>query len=463
MKLKFLSSIALVFLTGMQTVSAATFSDIGYSWYKDSIITLSDEKVISGFGDGTFGPEKSITRAEILKVIFLASGKDLSQVTEERCFPDVPTTMWYHPYICTAASEWIAKGFENGRFGPNDTVTTLEAIAFGLRAFGMSPPVPADGTPWYVPVQKLMNDNNIIPTHEYALDTKISRWKATELILRIRAYKNTQKVLSYESPGCSVATPTLGASNTIEIAGKTRQYLLYVPSNYSKDKQYSLIVASHGRTNSNAQVQAYMGLQWSRGGGGGRWSWGWGGYTATPSQDEFIVAYPAGLDAGGGSRSWSQAENITFFDGVIQQVSNTYCINRSNVFLVGHSLGGWFTHKLACLRGEVVHAMAGVGSAGYSAACTGQAASLLYQNVNDQLSSYANGVGGREIRKTVNGCKSETETVTIGSLSCQKWTDCTTGNPVVWCEWYSGLGGDPHSWPTWWGPAILDFFRGLRD
>ena len=45
------------------------------------------------------------------------------------------------------------------------------------------------------------------------------------------------------------------------IDGVERKYNLYVPSNYSKDKVYGLVVAIHGRTNSNDMVQAYMGLQ----------------------------------------------------------------------------------------------------------------------------------------------------------------------------------------------------------
>ncbi len=56
------------------------------------------------------------------------------------------------------------------------------------------------------------------------------------------------------------------------IAGKERKYNLYVPSNYSKDKEYSLAIATHGRTNSKDQVQDYMKLE---------------------KQSDVIVAYPA--------------------------------------------------------------------------------------------------------------------------------------------------------------------------
>ncbi len=71
MKLQILVSlIAILAITTQSTY--ALFPDIEYSWYRDSITTLSGEGVISGFADGTFGGDKTITRAEILKVFLNA-------------------------------------------------------------------------------------------------------------------------------------------------------------------------------------------------------------------------------------------------------------------------------------------------------------------------------------------------------------------------------------------------------
>lgn len=423
----------------------ALFSDIEYSWYESSINTLAGEKIISGFDDGTFGPEKSITRAEILKIILQASGNGVGEVPLDRCFPDVAVNMWYHAYICRAYSLRVTSGFSDGTFKPNNTVTTLEALAFGTRAFGLSIPKTGSGELWYEPLGKFADEKHILPMSSYTLATPISRGKATELILRIRSYKQSQAVLSYGSSGCKVGRD-LQTKNTIMIAWKSREYLLSIPTNYTKNKQYSLIVASHGRTNSNAEVRDYMGLEWSRR--------GW-------VQTDFIIAYPAGIDVASGGRSWSEAESITFFDAMIEQIGEAYCVNRSEIYLVGHSLGGWFTHKLACLRGEIVRGMAGVGSAGYSGNCTGPVASLLYQNVDDKLSPYSSWVSGREIRKKVNLCSNETTQVKIGSLTCQKSEKCSSNSPVIWCEGYSGLWGDPHSWPIGAGDQILGFLRGM--
>ena len=439
MYLRILSLFSIFLLLGTPTIFAL-FQDIEYSWYESSINTLAEEKIIGGFDDGTFGPEKSITRAEILKIILQASGNGVGEVPLDRCFPDVAVNMWYHGYICRAYALHITSGFSDGTFKPNNTVTTLEALAFGFRAFGLPIPQAGSWELWYDPLRRIADEKHIIAIDSYTLATPITRGRATELIMRIRTYKQSQTILSYGSAGCK-AGHDLQAKNTLTIAGKSREYLLTLPTNYTGKKEYKLIVANHGRTNSNEEVKNYMGL----------------GNTS-----DFIVAYPAGLDVASGGRSWSEAESITFFDAMIEQIDEAYCVDRSNVFVVGHSLGGWFTHKLACLRWDVIRGIAGVGSAGYSGNCSGPVASLIYQNIDDKLSPYSSWVSGREIRKKENTCSNETTEIKIGSLTCQKSEKCSTGSPVVWCEGYPTYGNDPHSWPIGGGDQILGFLRELK-
>jgi len=101
----------------------------------------------------------------LLKMIMGAA--EISLTTElTQCFPDVDRAMWYNKYICTAKKLKIAQGFENGTFKPNETVTDLEALAFGLRAFGLTPTVKI-GEEWYTAYQDFADKNNILATHTY--------------------------------------------------------------------------------------------------------------------------------------------------------------------------------------------------------------------------------------------------------------------------------------------------------
>jgi len=290
----------------------AAFTDTQYSWYRDAITTLEKDGIVSGTGPEIFSPDLPVTRAEILKMLLKTADVKLPDAPTEKCFPDVAVDAWYHPFICGAQTLGIANGFESGKFGPNDTVTVLEALAFGIKAFGLEIKPDAD-RPWYIPFQGFADMNNILKTHGYTLATKISRAKTADLITRLKSYSTSKSPLDYKSNGCSV-TGNLNATNTIKIGESNREYNLAIPSNYSRDKQYGLIIGVHGRTNSKDQVQAYMGLQ-------GR------------SQDDFIVAYPAALRSGS-SFSWSEKDNLTFFDAMILEVADNYCINRDDVFIV---------------------------------------------------------------------------------------------------------------------------------
>ena len=58
-------------------------------------------------------------------------------------------------------------------------------------------------------MQAFTNDNNIAATSSYNLDTKLSRGRATEILLRMRAYATKKSKLDYKSIGCSVSSSKL--------------------------------------------------------------------------------------------------------------------------------------------------------------------------------------------------------------------------------------------------------------
>ncbi len=438
---KLLSAIT-VFVFSL-TTSVSAFSDTDLSYYRDSIDTLANEGIISGYGDGRFGPDNTITRAELLKILFWAKWVT-PVVTKTRCFPDVVVTKWYHPYICEWVRLWVVKWFDDGKFWPDAPVTVLEALTMWLRLYSLAP---ANGTPWYLPYQELANMNHIIDSASYSVSSPMTRGKASELILHIREYNTRKSPLTNLSKWCTSPKTLTTGTHEVTVAGKTRSYILTVPSSYSSTNPAKLIIAIHGRTNSNSMVQNYMGLEWSHRGG---------------SQSDYIVAYPAGLP-NGSAYSWSSEENITFVDTIIRDISDSSCVDRSHISIVAHSLGAWFASRLACTRGDIFRSLAIVWGGGYTSSCNDTpTASLIFQRPDDQLSSPASARATETKMKLINKCGATTEPITIWGNACQKWKDCSTGNPVVWCENYSTYGNDPHSWPNSGGADILTFLRGLN-
>ena len=105
------------------TVSAsyASFLDVDTNTEVGKAIEiLSERGVISGYGNGLFCPEKSLTRAEAVKVINKIFGYTLEGTPE---FSDVDKDDWFFSDVAAALEAGYIDGFGDGTFRPNDTLT----------------------------------------------------------------------------------------------------------------------------------------------------------------------------------------------------------------------------------------------------------------------------------------------------------------------------------------------------
>jgi len=102
----------------------------------DAIKFLKENKIISGYLDGYFKPENEITRAELMKILSLATGTTIDAVQYQNCFPDV-TTDWYAQYVCYAKSKGWIQGYPDGTFKPGQKVVKAEAIKMVLNTQGV--------------------------------------------------------------------------------------------------------------------------------------------------------------------------------------------------------------------------------------------------------------------------------------------------------------------------------------
>ncbi len=111
-------------------------TDIETHWGKDYINNLYNKDVISGYGDGRFGPDDKITRAQIVKIALLAFGHPTSAVTAH--FTDLLEADWFYGYVLSAADLDIVSGYDDGTFRPNSEVTRAEALKIILVAGGIT-------------------------------------------------------------------------------------------------------------------------------------------------------------------------------------------------------------------------------------------------------------------------------------------------------------------------------------
>jgi len=101
---------------------AGLYYDFDYDhWAHDYVAILGQKNLISGYPDGNFYPEKAITRAEFVYILWKASGSPASTSS----FSDT-TNHWAREAIGWAYDQKIVKGFDDGLFYPDYPVTRAQ-------------------------------------------------------------------------------------------------------------------------------------------------------------------------------------------------------------------------------------------------------------------------------------------------------------------------------------------------
>jgi uncharacterized protein YkwD len=129
--------------------AASTFSDVGAgSLYAAEIGLLAGRGVVNGYGDGTFGPDDSVTRQQFAKMIVLTLGYSVSPLSASG-FSDVERQLgtgdplYPSGYIAVCSAAGITQGKTYNTFGPYEQITRAQLITMVARAARL--PTPAWG------------------------------------------------------------------------------------------------------------------------------------------------------------------------------------------------------------------------------------------------------------------------------------------------------------------------------
>lgn len=117
--------------------SGIEYSDVpAGKWYYDAVTALAAKGIITGYSDGTFKPDATITRAEFTVIALRYAGT--SQSTDESTFADVISSHWACGYITAAAKRGYITGYSDNSFKPDGLVTRAEAVTIINRILGRS-------------------------------------------------------------------------------------------------------------------------------------------------------------------------------------------------------------------------------------------------------------------------------------------------------------------------------------
>lgn len=122
----------------VEDIEEIVFTDITeeYKFAEEAIYELARLGIVNGIGDGKFAPERIFTRAEFCKIAVEALGYEKGEYSGN--FTDVKAEDWFAPYVEAAVREGLFTGYTDGTFKPNKKITRVElAAVMGRAAVGV--------------------------------------------------------------------------------------------------------------------------------------------------------------------------------------------------------------------------------------------------------------------------------------------------------------------------------------
>ena len=111
-----------------------SFPDVAEGkYYTKAVAWAVENGITAGYKDGTFGPDDTCTRGQIVTFLWRAAGKN--EPTEEKSFPDVAADKFYSEAVLWAVENGITSGYKDGTFGPDKTCTRDQIVTFLYRSF----------------------------------------------------------------------------------------------------------------------------------------------------------------------------------------------------------------------------------------------------------------------------------------------------------------------------------------
>jgi len=131
-------------LLSLSTPSTPTFSDIQSYWGQECISQMAPRKLVSGYPDGSFRPNSTITRAEFA-VLMLNAFPDAPVKRSGTTFKDVPANHWANKAIQDAYRRGFFSGYPGGLFQPSQPIPRVQAIGVLAGALNYSIPTNPNG------------------------------------------------------------------------------------------------------------------------------------------------------------------------------------------------------------------------------------------------------------------------------------------------------------------------------
>lgn len=218
------------------------------------------------------------------------------------------------------------------------------------------------------------------------------------------------------SEGCGTSTSLAEATwveQTVDVAGASRTYFVRLPAGYDPSRPYPVVYQFHGcsdradRESNNVPVEREAGAE---------------------------AIHVRGRAA---ARCWdtgATGPDVAFFDAMVARVEAALCADPTRRFATGYSSGAFMTHRLACVRGDVLRGVATIAGGQAGRGCAGQVGALLIHDTDDTTVNLSASVAARDALVEANGCDADAPRAPTDDPPCEAYAGCDPDHPVVWCQ-----------------------------
>jgi hypothetical protein len=222
-------------MTGETTQAQSSFTDIETHWAKKWIEAAVELEFVSGYEDGTFKPDRTITRAEFSKLMNSALHTEKEATLS---FTDVGNKDWFYKEIKKSVASGFFSGYENNTFRPNNPIKREEVakVVSSAITIGEADGEGATFLSDYISIQEwakssvnaVYNKGYILgyPEGVYRPEKALTRAEAVKIIYEIIDNENIERGFNITNYNESYSSAVVvGDLNILDSVGSGNVYL----------------------------------------------------------------------------------------------------------------------------------------------------------------------------------------------------------------------------------------------
>ena len=131
-----LAAAALCLSLTIPASAAGSFADVSPTrdaWCYTQVMQASEAGLMNGYGSSLFGKNDPITRGQMVQILYNYYGENCGTNSG---FSDVPSSAWYAKAVTWASKKGVVSGYSNGTFGPNNKLTREQMVTILYNVAG---------------------------------------------------------------------------------------------------------------------------------------------------------------------------------------------------------------------------------------------------------------------------------------------------------------------------------------